>query len=102
MTATVSASEVTQELRVPRAVAEWLVEQHEAVQDQRPPSPGCHDLEAWRRLMRLPEGWPHVKTQLAELSDGLEYDEYGVIVMPEKRDSAFRFHAARHTARRSS
>jgi len=92
-------SEVTQELRVPPAAAEWLVEQRESVQDQRPPRPGCHDLEAWRRLMRLPEGWSHVKTQLAELSDGLEYDEFGVIVLRPATGSAFRRHAARHTAR---
>ncbi len=49
--------------------------------------------------MRLPKNWPHhVKTQLPELSAGLEYDEYGVIVMPESKNSAFRRHAARHSA----
>jgi len=53
--------------------------------------------------MRLPEGWPHVKTQLAELAnDGLEYDEFGVIVVRPSGNSVFRRHAARHTARRSS
>lgn len=106
MTAVVSPSEATQELRVPPAVAEHRAEQglpsigaSKFEHHQRPPRPGCHRLEEWRDLMRMPEGWPHAKPQLAELSDGLEYDEYGVIVMPEKKDSAFRRHAARHTAR---
>ena len=104
VTAVVSPSEVPTELRMPPAVAEWLAEQgpppigaSKFEHPPRPARPGCHDLEAWRQLMRLPEGWPHAKTQLAELSDGLEYDEYGVIVLPEKKNSAFRRHAARHT-----
>jgi hypothetical protein len=105
MTTITAADAPTQELRVPPAVAEWPVEQHAAQAEgpPRPPSPGCHDLEACRRLMRLPKGWPHVKIVLAELTnDGLEYDEYGVIVVRPASGSSFRRHAARHTARGAS
>ncbi|SRR6266498_869886 len=104
LTQTQWAEEPTLELRVPRAVTEWRAEQGflPLAAERRPPRPGCHDLEAWRDLMRLPEGWPHAKTHLAELSAGLEYDEYGVIVLPENTGSAFRRHAARHTTRRTS
>jgi hypothetical protein len=61
---------------------------------------GRHDLDTARAQARLPENWPHhVKTQLAELTnDGLEYDEYGVIVLRPSGNSAFRRHAARHSA----
>lgn len=95
------ADDDTKEIRVPPAVAERRTEQVQPPieQDRRPPSPGSHDLEACR-AMRLPKNWPyHVKTQLPELSDGLEHDEYGVTVVSEDPDSAFRFHAARHSFR---
>ena len=95
--------EVTQELRVPPAVAEWRAEQGmpplgetEPHAQERPPRPGCHNLEAWHRMMRLPAGWPFARYVLAELSDDrLDYDEFGVIrpVLASK----FRRHAARHS-----
>jgi hypothetical protein len=52
--------------------------------------------------MRMPENFPFEPTIVHELNDGLEYDEYGVIVLRPAGNSAFRRHAARHTARRAS
>jgi len=99
----------TQELRVPSAVGQWHVEQNlpplEASKFEhrpRPPRPGCHRLEEWRDLMRMPENFPFEPTVVHELHVELEYDEYGVIVIPENTGSAFRRHAARHTTRRTS
>jgi hypothetical protein len=92
----------TQELRVPPAADEWRVEHGQPPIEQnrrpRPPSPGCHRLKEWRALMRMPENFPFEPTIVHELNKGLEYDEYGVVVLPENTDSSFRRHAARHTA----
>jgi hypothetical protein len=99
----------TQELRVPPAAAEWRVERglppiggSKFERRPRPPRPGCHRLKEWRALMRMPENFPFKPTVVHELNEGLEYDEYGVIVLPENTDSAIWRHAARHTARRAS
>jgi len=105
VTAVVSPSEVTQELRVPPAVDQWRAEQGLPPLDAskfeyrpRPPRPGCHRLEEWRNLMRMPNNYPFEPTIVHELHAGLEYDEYGVIVMPESTESSFWRHAARHSA----
>jgi len=87
--------EVTQELRVPPAVAEWLAEQN-TPPTQRPTRPGCHRLGEWHELVRLPPGWPFVTPYLPALgTEDLYYDAFGVIrpVLASK----FRRHAARHS-----
>ena len=105
MTAVVSPSETTMELRVPLAVDQWRAQQGLPPLDvskfeyrPRPNRPGCHRLEEWRGLMRMPNNYPFEPTIVHELHADLEYDEYGVVVLPEKKNSAFRRHAARHSA----
>jgi hypothetical protein len=93
MTAVVSPSEVTAELAVPLAVAQWR-----AKQGLPPIGPvGAHDLDAARARAGIPVGWPFVPMPpLPELEcDGLFYDQFGVI-RPVLR-SKFRRHAARHS-----
>ena len=90
----VSATDMTAELRMPPAVAEWLVEQDQP--RQRPTRPGCHRLGEWHDLTRLPPGWPFVKVQLPELGDDrLYHDAFGVI--RPVTNSGMRRHAARHS-----
>lgn len=98
MTAVVSPSEVTTELRMPPAVAEWLAEQGLPPIDASKFERGRHRLDRAHDSGRLPNGWPWDKTELTELgSDDLYYDAYAVIRPKLPEDSAFRRHAARHT-----
>jgi hypothetical protein len=94
MTATVSPSEVTQELRVPPAVDQWREQQ-----GLPPIQAGAHDLDAARARAGIPVGWPFVPMPpLPELEcDRLFYDQFGVI-RPRKQSSGFWRHAARHTS----
>ncbi len=73
----VSATDVTQELYIPRA--------------------GRHRL-AQAQDDATPRGWPPRAPDLPELGDpGLFYDEHGVIRPKLSRESAFRWRVARHT-----
>ena len=88
----ISASETTQELRVPPAVAEWRAEQ--GLPPIRPR--GARRLERARgrgftALARLAE----IRRDV-EVSDGLQVDDYGVI--RPVTNLAMRRHAARHAS----
>jgi hypothetical protein len=97
MTTITAADAPAQDLRVPPAVAEWLAEQ--GLPPIRPR--GAHRLEQARVRIPLPANWPFEPvTALPELgTDALYHDEHGVIRPKLSKESAFRGHAARHTAR---
>ena len=88
----VNASEATQDLRIPPAVAEWR-----ELQGLPPIRPrGARRLERARgrgftALARLAEIRPDI-----EVSDGLHVDDYGVI--RPVTNLAMRRHAARHAS----
>jgi hypothetical protein len=93
VTAVVSPSEATQDLRVPPAVEQWRAEQ-----GLPPIGTGAHDLDDRRARQPIPANWPwEPMPPLPELEcDGLFYDQFGV-VRPRLRSKFFRRHAARHS-----